>query len=270
MQKRVLSGEERAYIVSFDTWTMTDQEQIKALAECIRQGRYRGLNFGVIGDTQADVICYQGSRRVASFRVHYGNIVTKNRHRFAYAPRVLSVCLWNLGPGEIEPLRARWECATNLCSLVFEGLWRGRRPHQYPDLNHWSDVIVDAYRRHHIILEDEDGRRERVFPDSSIARRFTCPGARANEGQPPPDGTYSASLAEDRWVSDYAMNPNCREDSADDTVFLFESQPGWNQHGGPELFTFENHDPRGGNVLLNDGTVKFVRTEKELQELRWK
>ena len=72
------------------------------------------------------------------------------------------------------------------------------------------------------------------------------------------------------WISTYAMNPNCRKDSSPDTVFLFESKPGWNQHGGPELFTFDNHDPKGGLVLLNDGTVKFIRTEEELKQLRWK
>jgi hypothetical protein len=28
-----------------------------------------------------------------------------------------------------------------------------------------------------------------------------------------------------------------------------------------------NHDPKGGCVLLNDGTVKFIRTKEELQQL---
>ena len=52
-----------------------------------------------------------------------------------------------------------------------------------------------------------------------------------------------------------------------------------------DLFTFDNHDPKrlapivlpspqrssgGGCVLLNDGTVKFIRTEEELHALRWK
>ena len=40
--------------------------------------------------------------------------------------------------------------------------------------------------------------------------------------------------------------------------------------GGPELFTFDNHDPKGGLVRLNDGTVRFIRTEEELKRLRWK
>jgi hypothetical protein len=37
-----------------------------------------------------------------------------------------------------------------------------------------------------------------------------------------------------------------------------------------ELFTFDNHDPRDGLVLLNDRKVKFIRTEEELKRLRWK
>jgi hypothetical protein len=53
-------------------------------------------------------------------------------------------------------------------------------------------------------------------------------------------------------------------------VLLFETKAGWNQYGGSELFTFDNHEPRGGCVLLNDGTVKFIRTTEELRQLRWK
>jgi hypothetical protein len=68
----------------------------------------------------------------------------------------------------------------------------------------------------------------------------------------------------------YAMNPNCKPDSPSDMMLLFETKAGWNQHGGPELFTFDNHDPKGGCVLLNDGTVKFIRTPEELRQLRWK
>jgi hypothetical protein len=66
------------------------------------------------------------------------------------------------------------------------------------------------------------------------------------------------------------MNPHCEPNSPPDMVFLFETKAGWNQHGGPELFTFDHHEPRGGNVELKDSTVKFIRAEKELQQLRWK
>ena len=53
-------------------------------------------------------------------------------------------------------------------------------------------------------------------------------------------------------------------------VLLFETKAGWNRYGGRELFTFENHDPRGGMVVLNDGKTEFIRTEEELRQLRWK
>ncbi|MHC4464797.1 MAG: hypothetical protein ACYS30_25715 [Planctomycetota bacterium] len=43
-----------------------------------------------------------------------------------------------------------------------------------------------------------------------------------------------------------------------------------NQHNRPELFTFDNHGPKSGCVLLNDGTVTFIPTTEELQQLRWK
>ena len=66
------------------------------------------------------------------------------------------------------------------------------------------------------------------------------------------------------------MNTRCQVDSPGDVVLIFETKMGWNQHGGPELFTFDNHDPKGGCVLLNDGTVRFIRTEEELHALRWK
>lgn len=51
-------------------------------------------------------------------------------------------------------------------------------------------------------------------------------------------------------------------------VLLFETKSGWNQSGGPELLTTENHEGKGCNVLFNDGRVKFVRPE-QLGELIW-
>jgi hypothetical protein len=69
----------------------------------------------------------------------------------------------------------------------------------------------------------------------------------------------------------YAMNPDCEPNSPPDVVLLFETDAGWNRYGGPELFSFEHHNPRGGCVLLNDHrTVRFIRTEDELRQLRWK
>ncbi len=135
-------------------------------------------------------------------------------------------------------------------------------------------MVVEVLRGKYVIHADLNNKKERMYSDAAIARMFTCPSARAATDAGDAYSRHDDSDPSDRrpnnWTSDYAMNSNCREGSPDDMVFLFESKPGWNQHGGPELFTFENHEPKGGCVLLNDGTVKFIRTEEELHALRWK
>lgn len=69
--------------------------------------------------------------------------------------------------------------------------------------------------------------------------------------------------------SHYAINPNCEPDSPLDIILLFETKGGWNQFGGAELLTTENHEGKGCNILFNDKRVRFVRKEK-LSELKWK
>ena len=67
----------------------------------------------------------------------------------------------------------------------------------------------------------------------------------------------------------YAINPNCEPNSSRDVVLLFETKAGWNQFGGPELLTTENHRGEGCTVLFNDGHVEFVKAER-LGQLKWK
>lgn len=66
----------------------------------------------------------------------------------------------------------------------------------------------------------------------------------------------------------YAINPNCEPNSPDDIVLLFETKGGWNQFGGPELLTTENHRGNVCIVLFNDGRVEFVKPER-IAELKW-
>jgi len=70
----------------------------------------------------------------------------------------------------------------------------------------------------------------------------------------------------------YAMNKNVwnfsKRDIPPDMVVLFETHPGWNQVGGPELLTTDNHQGEGCNILFADNHVEFVIT-KDLDKLKW-
>jgi prepilin-type processing-associated H-X9-DG protein len=83
-------------------------------------------------------------------------------------------------------------------------------------------------------------------------------------------------LVEDRFICiggkkarcHYAMNPNCEPDSPSDVVLLFETAGGWNQFGGVELLTFDNHEGEVCNILFNDGHVKAIGP-RDVNDLNW-
>jgi prepilin-type processing-associated H-X9-DG protein len=103
---------------------------------------------------------------------------------------------------------------------------------RYPQPNEWCDILFEG------------------IPSKGKEKWFICPSA--GKGR-----------------CHYAMNPYCEPNSPGDVVLLFETKAGWNQFGGPEILTTENHGDRGCNILFNDGSVKFVPPQ-ELAMLKWK
>ncbi|MHC4758804.1 MAG: hypothetical protein ACYTE8_09115 [Planctomycetota bacterium] len=84
-------------------------------------------------------------------------------------------------------------------------------------------------------------------------RAFICEGALANG---------------DKGPSHYSMNPNCDPNCPNDVVLLFESRGGWNQCGGIELLSFDNHEGKGCYILFNDFSIRFVKPE-QVGKLNW-
>ncbi|MHC4214444.1 MAG: hypothetical protein ACYSWP_13855 [Planctomycetota bacterium] len=73
-----------------------------------------------------------------------------------------------------------------------------------------------------------------------------------------------------KWgMSNYAINPNATPASPRNMILLFETKGGWNQAGGPELLTTDNHDGAGGNVMFVNGYVGFVEA-RWIDALKWK
>ncbi len=243
-QSLLMNATERESLQRQKTIVVENPEQIKVFSDEIGRARSGGI---VATGSTAHVVCYQGEKVLKSLILYgdHGFIMEDGQQFFTYT--------WD----RIESLRALTEpaqpfglragCAANLKNLWYRLrlFYRAEKAQsadsslapKYPAAAEWCDRIVLVYER-------AGSHQEAIKP-------FKCP-----------------ALAEGR--SHYAMNPNCLYDSPPDMVLLLETTASWNQHGELELFTFANHDPRGGLVLLNDGTVKFIRTEQELKQLRWK
>ena len=106
---------------------------------------------------------------------------------------------------------------------------------QYPTADKWCDLLVSF---------------SRVEPN-----QFICRGSDAKVGE-----------------SSYALNKKIAGKKSSeipkDVVLLFETKGSWNQFGGTEILTLENHNGKGCNVLFNDRRVEFVKAEL-IGELKW-
>lgn len=248
----LLTHKEIEYLKSERTFFVEDQNIIKSFTQEIIDGY---PFYGIIHENStAHIDCYKNNDHLTSFTIYGSMIVeTEEKKRLYYPKDSLNVGM--LTP-EIQKLEYRVQCAINLRNLYYRlrlyNLVLAKQQKNvsvkdiviYPKSTDWLDALTSiGYLPSSVI---------RVFLTSQRFRKpHVCP-----------------SISEGK--STYAMNPNCKPDSPPDMVLLFETKAGWNQHGGQELFTFDNHDPKGGCVLLNDGTVKFIRTTEELRQLRWK
>jgi hypothetical protein len=240
-----LSASEMEYLQSLEKLVIDDKKNIEALALQLNSGIYEGvvgLERPIPLKYFLSIVFYRNDERIASIDMYDSDfIVTENGNKFDYdrgLPDLLSLAQ------QIRPLMLRRLCGLNLWLLYDELTWFSKSVKSYPFRMAWCEMIV----RNSIVRKRLDSD---IISEEQMMAVFKCPSA--GEGK-----------------CHYALNPNCKPDSPPDTVLLFETKAGWNQHGGPELFTFDNHDPKGGCVLLNDGTVKFIRTKEELQQLRWK
>lgn len=135
--------------------------------------------------------------------------------------------------GRTRELAQQTVCASHLhqVSLVIR-MYSDDNDGQYPTPAKWCDLLIEH--------------------DYINGKQLRCPGAK--EGP-----------------CNYAMNKNIERlgpAAPPDMVLLFETHPGWNQSGGPEILTTENHVRDGCNIVFVDAHTRFVR-QKDLEDLRW-
>jgi hypothetical protein len=246
---RILNSEEMEYLKAVQWIVLDDPARLRALAQEVAQAVYHGPVKGSPRIRNAmEVVYYNADKRAGCFLARWDDILVRRGEDYEEylldgkgLPSIMQEPLPLVGPFAL-----RISCAKRVWRL-----WHGfylyfRNEHKYPAPGEWCDAVTRSFLANR-------------YAPTQIQKRFMCPGA----------GEAKCH---------YAMNPHCTADSPPDTVLLFESTGGWNQHGGPELFAFDHHDPRGGCVILNDGdpnglrspSVLFVRTPEELKQLRWK
>jgi hypothetical protein len=257
-QQRLLSPDEMEYLQSDKTIVLNDKEDIHTVAIYIPRTSYiskaRASTKVIVGipvryRSHAEIACYSKGKPFLSFSIcNEDKIVIDGKYLIWFEG---FQSLMKLTP-QIQAIDLRMRCAKNL-----KNQWYRLRFHN----------LLEALRQNDLSI-----RNKKLYPRPSewcndILRPFPAFGINAAGRL---DSKPHICPSAGRGKNHYAMNPNCKPDSPADMVLLFEARAGWNLHGGPGLFTFDNHDPKGGCVLLNDGTVKFIRTPEELQQLRWK
>lgn len=230
--RRLLSDAEQQQIKRIEKGIIRDPDRIMQFFDACSLMDYIDEGGGILPyRNYATVDCFQGGHLLTSFRYIRQNILIDSDGRFNAYPLD---CLRSLDRiPELWPFLARMECADRIRLLGRDV----KMLDTWPTPKKWCDAVAEPFTRMDYITS------------TAPLLGFQCPSP---------------------GLSHYALNVQCRPDSPPDMVLLFETEPGWNKHGGPDLFTFKNHKPTGGLVLLKDQSVKFIRSKEDLMRLRWK
>ena len=142
-----------------------------------------------------------------------------------------------------QSLGQRAVCMSNLKQLgVTTMMYADNNKGQYPTADKWCDLLEPYYKNNNVLI---------------------CPATRKKMFGYIIDPNTKHQCS-------YAINSNVKRDCRfpATTVLFFESNLGWNQSGGAESLTTQNHGNNGCNVLFCDAHVEFVRTE-DVNKLRW-
>jgi hypothetical protein len=225
--------EELDYLETIKVVVVVDEQTIKDFAHDVGQSIYIAPNMPRIANKIPTFNCFRDGEQIVKFHMISDLIETSEGCAFRFKSERTD---WRKVIPPVWAMEMRVSCRDKIryIRLFIKHL---NDDGTYPEPDTWCDGI-----RKSLVAMNR--------PTDEITKVFKCLGAQKGD-------------------CSYAINPNCKPDSPQDTVLVFEARAGWNQHGGPELFSFDNHDPKGGFVILNDGTVKVIGTEEELKQLRW-
>ncbi len=123
-------------------------------------------------------------------------------------------------------------------------MYMSQHDYRFPPVGHWNDALKVPLTRITGSPRDTD-------------EMFICPAEASDPSQP----CYAVNERLDGLSERDVTNPT-------EVVRYFESIPGRNLHGGPDLFPPEPRHQDGYAILFVDGHVKFVQ-KSEIGKLVW-
>jgi hypothetical protein len=171
-------------------------------------------------------------------------------------------------------------CGNNMSGLgkaIY--MYRNDYDGKYPNAYNWCDLLViyEEVNPEHLICKGSDAK----IGESSYALNKNISGKKTSEipedtvilfetnygkGSSDRKGTFGERQCY-KTISSFGKNWDSswfRKYKSSEKVYKFR----WNQFGGSELLTTENHDDEGSWILFNDMHVEFVKAER-LGELKW-
>ncbi len=168
-------------------------------------------------------------------------------------------------------------CATNVSGLgkaIY--MYRSDYDGQYPQADKWCDLLVMNYevKLEYLVCKGSDAK----IGESSYALNKNIAGKNSSEipkdtvvlfetnyGKNPlgRDGT----LGDRDWYKSLSLlseRGDLKQHKHSEKVYKLR----WNQFGGPDMLTTENHKGEGCNVVFGDWHVEYVKAER-IGELKW-
>lgn len=199
---------------------------------------------------------------------------------FAIATIVISTCFIILGT---IPAFQGWKPPPRIiCGIHLSGLGKAMLVYandnndEYPTADKWCDLLIQyADVRPKQLICPKSGAKT---GESSFAMNKNIIGKKVSEIPPDVVLLFETNFGKDPsgrqellghrdWYEFFSLEYQRwgKKHDASDKVYKLR----WNQFGGPEILTFENHRGKGCNILFNDYHVEFVTPER-LGELKWK
>ncbi|MHC4239313.1 MAG: hypothetical protein ACYSUC_06100, partial [Planctomycetota bacterium] len=179
--------------------------------------------------------------------------------------------------GKPGSLRPDVVCGTNLSGIAKAMLvYANDANDNLPEADKWCDLLVghDFTTPKQFVCKSSDavrGESSYAFNRNLVGRKFSeIPGDvvllfETNFGKDP---AGRQEIIESRYfwelLTRYYDSNDLQRYRRSNKVYKLR----WNQNGGPEILTTENHDGEGCNVAFVDTHVEFVRAE-EFGNLKW-